>query len=127
MEILLSGKHYEVTDEIKNAAEHSMRKLVEGYQTQKISSVRFVFSVERNWQIAEVLLNAKNLTLHAKARTTDMRASLGNAIDKLDKQLRRYLERIQDLSTKADPVAKEKFWTSDELREEEDDADLIDA
>ncbi len=127
MEIILSGKHYEVSDEIKAAAEQSMRKLAEDYQTQKISSVRLLFTVERNWQIAEVLLNGKNLTLHAKGRTTDMRASLGNAVEKLDKQLRRYLERIQDLSVKADPVAKEKFWTSEELSEAEDDTDLVEA
>lgn len=127
MEIILSGKHYEVSDEIRTAAEQSMRKLAEDYTHQKISSVRFLFTVERSWQIAEVLLNGKNLTLHAKARTTDMRASLSSAVEKLDKQLRRYLERIQDLSVKADPVAKEKFWTSADLSEAEDNADLIDA
>lgn len=127
MEIILSGKHYEVSDELKTAAEQSIRKLTEDYVNQKISSIRILFTVERNWQIVEVLLNAKNLTLHAKARTTDMRASLGSAVDKLDKQLRRYLERIQDLSTKAAPAPKEKLWTSEELSEAEDNADLVDA
>lgn len=126
MEIILSGKHCEVSGELKAAAEQSIRKLVDDYQNQKISSVRLLFTAERNWQIVEVLLNGKNLTLHAKARTNDMRVSLANAIEKLDKQLRRYLEKIQDLSIKADPVAKEKFWTSEELSEVEDDADLID-
>ena len=64
------------------------------------------------------------MTLHATARTKDMRVSLANVIDKLDKQMRRYLERIQDNSIKADPIAKQKMWTSAELRELGDDDDL---
>ncbi|MDD4099177.1 MAG: ribosome-associated translation inhibitor RaiA [Lentisphaeria bacterium] len=124
MEVIISAKHYETDDALKALAEELADKLSESYKNQKLTSIRFVFSLERNWQIADALLNAKHLTLHATARTNDMRISLANVVDKLDKQLRRYLERIQDNAIKPDPVAKQKIWTSDELREAGDDDDL---
>ncbi len=124
MEVIISAKQYEINEALKAQAEELAAKLAESYKNQKITSIRFMFSVERNWQIADTLLNAKNLTLHATARTNDMRVSLANVIDKLDKQMRRYLERIQDNSIKADPIAKQKMWTSAELRELGDGDDL---
>lgn len=126
MEVIISAKHIETDEALKAQAEELADKLSESYKNQKLTSIRFLFSLERNWQIADALLNGKHLTLHATARTNDLRISLANVIDKLDKQLRRYLERIQDNSTKADPVAKQKIWTSAELREAGDDDDLED-
>ena len=117
MEKMISGKHFEVTDELREQAERAADKLLEDYRNQKISSIRFLLSAERNWQIAHIHLNAKQLTLQASCRSTDMKASLASAVDKMDKQLRRYLEKIQGNSIKADPNVKEKIWTSAELVE----------
>ncbi|MFA6929484.1 MAG: HPF/RaiA family ribosome-associated protein, partial [Lentisphaeria bacterium] len=91
----------------------------------KLNSLRLVLSKERNWQIADAVLNGKNISLVAKGKSTDMCVSIANVFEKLDKQLRRYLEKIQDHSVKPDPVAKEKIWTSEELKEDQDDLDLL--
>jgi len=123
MELIISGKHFEIDDELRQIAETSAARLEESYA--KLSSLRLVLTKERNWQIADAVLNGKNISLVAKAKSNDIRISITNVLEKLDKQLRRYIEKVKDNSVKPDPVTKEKIWTSAELREEQDDLDLL--
>lgn len=115
MEVLLSSKHIEIEPADKELAETLGAKLAADYE--KLSTLRMVFSQERNWQIVEAHLNGKNVNINASARTDKFSVSIAAVMDKLDKQMRRYLERIQDLSVKADPAAKEKIWTSEDLKQ----------
>ena len=123
MELIISGKHFEIDDDLRQIAEHAAAKLEESFA--KLSSLRLVLSKERNWQIAEAVLNGKNISLVAKAKSSDIRVSVTNVFEKLDKQLRRYMEKIKDISVKPDPVTKERIWTSAELKEDQDDLDLL--
>ena len=123
MELIISGKHLEIDAELRQIAETAAAKLEENFA--KLSSLRLVLSKERNWQIADAVLNGKNISLVAKAKSSDIRVSIANVFEKLDKQLRRYMEKIKENSVKADPITKEKIWTSAELREEQDDLDLL--
>ncbi len=123
MDLLISGKHFEIDAELRQIAESSAARLEEGYA--KLSSLRLVLSKERNWQIAEAILNGKNISLVAKAKSNDIRLSITNVIEKIDKQLRRYMEKIKDNAVKPDPITKDKIWTSAELKEEQDDLDLL--
>lgn len=122
MELLISAKHFDIDAEQRELAESQARKLGEDFN--KLTSLRLVLSKERNWQIAEAHLNGKNLTLNAKARSTDLRVSISNVIEKLDKQLRRYMEKIIHHSHLGSDAAQ-KEWTSAELQMAEDDADLV--
>ncbi|NLF94806.1 MAG: hypothetical protein GX564_13045 [Oligosphaeraceae bacterium] len=124
MEMLLSAKHFEIDAELREVADAAAAKLAEKHN--KLNSLRLVLSKERNWHIADAVLNGKNISLIAKARSTDMRVSVSNVAEKLDKQLMRYFQRIKSLATKPDPKTKDKIWTSAELREEADDDDLRD-
>ncbi len=123
MELIISGKHFEIDAELRQIAETSAAKLEESYA--KLSSLRLVLSKERNWQIADAVLNGKNISLVAKAKSSDIRVSITNVLEKLDKQLRRLKSKIKDNATKADPKTKDKIWTSAELKEEQDDIDLL--
>ena len=125
MEIIVSAKHYEIDDELKTLADTLTKKLESEFELQKLTSLRIVFSTERNWHVAEALLNGKRLTLNAKAVSNDMRQSLAKLIEKLEKQLRRYIEKTKTTATKADPEKKEKIWTSAELVEENETAEFI--
>jgi putative sigma-54 modulation protein len=94
MELIISGRHVEVDDELKGYAEGKLQKLALEYP--KLTSARVVLSTERNWQIAEAHVNGKHLTLNASKRTQDMAVSIDGVVDKLERQLRKYLERIQE-------------------------------
>ena len=125
MEIIVSAKHYEIDDELKALAETQTKKLESEFELQKLTSLRIVFSTERNWHVAEALLNGKRLTLNAKAVSNDMRQSLAKLIEKLEKQLRRYIEKTKTVYTKPDHAMKEKIWTSAELVNEDETAEFI--
>ncbi|NMA43686.1 MAG: ribosome-associated translation inhibitor RaiA [Oligosphaeraceae bacterium] len=120
MELIVSGvKHFEVGADLQRMAEEAANKLEESYV--KLSSLRLVLNKQRNWHTADAVLNGKNISLVAKARSNDIRISINEVFEKLDRQMRRYIEKIKDISTKADQEAKDKIWTSAELA----DADEI--
>ena len=126
MDIDISAKHVVVEESIKEKARSLIARLAEDFPNQKITTVRVLFAAQRNWFPVEILVNAKNLTLHAAARNDSMGASLVNAFAKINTQMERYLEKVRDSSVKADPAAKDKMWNSKDLRAENDDADLED-
>ena len=125
METIVSAKHYEIDDELKNLVETQTKKFEAEFEIQKLTSLRIVFSVERNWHIAEALLNGKRFSFNAKAISSDMRVSLAKVLEKLTKQMRRYIEKSKTNYTKADPAMKEKIWTSAEIVEEHEKAEYI--
>ena len=124
MKIEFSAKKVEVEEAVKAKAQEQLDKFVADFSTQKITSARIHFSAERNFQIVEILVNAKNLSLHAAAKQDNVHAALAKAFDKLNTQMSRYLDKIKDASVKADPALKDKIWKSSDLKEEADDADL---
>lgn len=124
MDIDISAKRIVVEDEVKEKAKQLATRLGEDFPNQKITSVKILFASERNWQPVEILVNAKNLSLHAAAKCDNMHASLASAFEKINTQFGRYLDKIRDASVKADPVTKDKIWKSTDLKNDEDDADL---
>ena len=125
MEIIVSAKHYEIDDELKALAETQTKKLESEFELRKLTSLRIVFSLERNWHIADALLNGKRFSFNAKAVSNDMRVSLAKVIEKLEKQMRRYIEKTKTVYTKPDHAMKEKIWTSAELVEENEAEEYI--
>lgn len=115
MEVIVSGRHIDIDDDLKAYTEEKMLKLADEYA--KLTSARVVMEQERNWQIVEAHVNGKHLTLNATARSSDMSVSVDAAVEKLEKQLRRYLERVQDHR-----VNGEKPWDvqGDETEPEEE-------
>lgn len=116
MELLLSGKHCDFDDEQKQLAQTLADKLAQSYPSCKLSSLRVNCSTERNFFLADASINGKNLTLNASSKADDLKIAISAVFEKLDKQLRRYLERLQELSTKPDEKMKQKIWTSDDLQ-----------
>ena len=94
MEIIVSGRHFEVSDDLKKYAEDRLRKLGEEYP--KVTTARLVFHMERSWHIAEAHVTGKHIELEAKAQTQDMYTSTDEAFAKIEKQLRKHLERMHE-------------------------------
>ena len=93
MEIIISARHFEVTDELRQHVQRRVGKLAEEWN--KLTTARVVLSLVRNWQLAEVHVNGKQLDLEGQAQTDDMYTSVDEAADKVEKQLRRHLEKLQ--------------------------------
>ena len=86
-----------------------------------------VLGGERGMKTCEALLNGNNVSLNASSKAESTLAAISATYEKLDKQMRRYLTKIQDRSVSANPVLKEKIWASADLKAENDtDADIFD-
>ncbi|MBP5301031.1 MAG: HPF/RaiA family ribosome-associated protein [Victivallales bacterium] len=124
MELILSGKHLEIEDTDRALAQKLADQLDADYQ--KLNSLRMVLSAEHGRAMAEAILTGKNTSLNASAVADSVPVAIAAACEKLDKQMRRFLEKLQDRSMQADPKLKEKIWTSSDLKKEDDaEADIF--
>ena len=105
MQINISGHHLEVTPALRAYVTEKMQKLAHHFD--QVSSINVILSVEKLRQQAEATVNAGGRTLFATDSATDMYASIDGLADKLDRQVRRYKDRITNHHhTKPDIMAK---------------------
>jgi putative sigma-54 modulation protein len=96
MRLQVKGKNVEVTPSIREYAERKLAKL--GKQLAEPTQVEVELSEQRNPSIADSQVAAatvftKGPTLRASEATSDMKASIDQLVDKLERQIKRYRER----------------------------------
>ncbi len=101
MEILLTGRHIDITDAIRNYAKKKLSKLDNYFDFKENGKLHVVITVEKFRHIAEANLRSKRHNISAKVETTDMYSS----IDKLEDKL---LVQIKKLKDKQQKVVKNK-------------------
>ena len=96
MRLQVKGKNLDVSDSIRSYAEEKLRKLER--QLADPTQIEVELSVERNPSIsanhvAEATIWTKGPTLRAREASADMRASIDQLVDKLERQVTRYREK----------------------------------
>ena len=96
MQLQVKGKNLEVSDSIRRYAEEKLGKLER--QLTDPTQVELELSVERNPSVAanhvaEATIWTKGPTLRAREASQDMRASIDQLVDKLERQVTRYREK----------------------------------
>ncbi len=94
MQLTVTGRNLEVTDALRAYAEEKLRRLTK--YLENIVTVHVVLSVEKHRQIAEVTLRVRDLTVRAEESTDDLYSSIDLVMEKLERQILRYKERIVD-------------------------------
>lgn len=92
MQINITGHHLEVTPALRAYVTEKMQKL--GRHFDQVNSINVILNVEKLSQQAEATVKAGGRTLFATESATDMYASIDGLADKLDRQVRRYKDRI---------------------------------
>ncbi len=93
MHIQITAKNIELTDAIRSYVEKKVKK-VKKYFDQVID-VHVVLEVQKNLHIAEILVNAKGVFLKGFEKSEDLYASIDLALDKIDRQLVKYKEKLK--------------------------------
>ncbi len=89
----ITGRHVQVTEALKRHAESKIDNLHLDYP--RIIEAHVILDVEKYRQFAEVILHCSNhITIEATAETTDMYASIDQAVDKIAQQMRKYKTKI---------------------------------
>ena len=97
MRLQVKGKNVEVSDSIRRYAEDKLRKLER--QLHALTQVELELRVEKNPsisanQVAEATVWTKGPTLRAREASTDMKASIDQLADKLERQVARYRDKL---------------------------------
>ena len=98
MRLQVKGKNLEVSDSIRRYAEEKLGKLER--QLADPTQVELELSVERNPSVAanhvaEATIWTKGPTLRAREASENMRASIDQLVDKLERQVNRYRRKRQ--------------------------------
>lgn len=94
MQVNITGRHTEITDALRDYAEGKIRKM-ERYGS-KANEANIILSVEKYRHIAEISLNLNGFIITAKEETEEMYSSIDKALDKIERQVRRYKEKLTD-------------------------------
>ena len=94
MQITTTFRHLEPSDPLKSYAEEKLER-IKKYIDEPIVAQVFM-TVEKIRHCAEVTLTAKGITIKASEETNDMYAAVDAVVDKIERQLRRYKERIKE-------------------------------
>jgi len=93
MNIIVNGRHLEVTPALKNYSIEKMSKF-EKY-LPNITETVVTLSVEKYRHKAEVLMKVNGYMIQAESVTGEIYSSIDEVVDKLEKQVVKYKEKLQ--------------------------------
>jgi putative sigma-54 modulation protein len=96
MEIIVKGRHIEVTAALRSYAEDKIGRITKYFD--QIMKIEIELSDEKNPSITasktvEVTVFTKGPVLRAKESSTDMYASIDMVVDKLERQVKKYKDK----------------------------------
>ncbi|MCB1112142.1 MAG: ribosome-associated translation inhibitor RaiA [Chlamydiales bacterium] len=92
--IEVTGRNVLVTDAMKDYAIEKVGK-IEKF-TDRIIDVHVMMDIQKIEHRVDIIMRVGHIKIKSSASSNDMYVSIDQAVDKLEKQLRRYKSRIQD-------------------------------
>lgn len=115
MNFIISGKNIDVTDGLKNAVQDKLGKL-ERYFTPN-TEIIVTLSVEKERQKIEVTIPVKGNIIRSEQVSNDMYVSIDLVEEVIERQLRRYKNKLVDKQQEGGSF--QKAFLEDEYEEEE--------
>jgi putative sigma-54 modulation protein len=94
MQLNVSGHHIEVTDALRGYVESKIEKIERHFDL--VSDVNCVLTVEKLRHKAEARVNVNGGTIYADNTEEDMYAAIDGLVDKLERRVRKYKEKLVD-------------------------------
>ena len=107
MEIDISGRHFHVTEALKDYAAEKVRKLDK--YALKIENAHVVMEIQKFRHVAEITVLGKSLRLTAKNESLDMYAAFDKYFGNIQLQLRRQHDKIKDHKMRRAGTASKKL------------------
>jgi putative sigma-54 modulation protein len=98
MQIRTTARHFDLTDDLKEYAEKQAAKLSRYFN--HIIDSHLILEMEKSRMTAEFKLKVYGTVLTSKHKSFDMYDSVERVIAKMEVQLKRYKERLQDKKAK---------------------------
>lgn len=94
MQLNVSGHHVEVTDALRGYVESKIEKIERHFDL--VSDVNCILTVEKLRHKAEATIKVNGGTIYADNTEEDMYAAIDGLVDKLDRRVRKYKEKLVD-------------------------------
>jgi putative sigma-54 modulation protein len=94
MQLNITFRHFDPIDSLKNYAKEKVER-AEKY-LDKAGEAHVVLSLERHLHHADITIHSGAFVLRGREKSEDMYASIDLAMDKIERQLRRYKERLKN-------------------------------
>jgi len=92
MQLSVTARNLEITPALRSYAEEKLTRLTK--YLEHIVTGHVVLSVNKHRQTAEVTLRVRDLTIRAEEESDDLYSSIDLVVEKLERQILRYKERI---------------------------------
>jgi len=92
MNIIVNGRHLEVTPALKNYAEKKIQRF--DRYLSNISEAVITLTVEKYRHKVEVLLKVNGVLIQAEGITGDVYSSIDEVAEKLERQIKKYKEKL---------------------------------
>jgi putative sigma-54 modulation protein len=92
MQISLTGHHVDITPALKSYVDSKFERLERHFD--QVTNVHVVLSVEKVRQKAEANMHLNGADIFADSVEEDMYAAIDGLVDKLDRQVKKYKEKI---------------------------------
>ncbi len=93
MQVSLSGHHVEITQSLRNYVNEKVARLDRHFD--KALDIHIVLTVEKLRHKAEATLHVSGSNLYADDVQEDMYAAIDGLVDKLDRQGKKYKEKLK--------------------------------
>ncbi len=115
MRTRFTARHYKAPASLKNFAEQEVQRLKKYYDG--IIDCEIILDYEKQTQVAEIILSVYGQRLAAIEKSEDIRKSIVLAVDKLERQLKKYKNKWNKKGNHK-PSFIESTATETELEEE---------
>jgi len=94
MQLNITFRHMDPIDSLKNYAQEKVEKA--NKYLDRAGEANVVLSLERHLHQADITLTSGPFVLRGREKSEDMYASIDKAMDRIEKQLRRYKDRLKN-------------------------------
>jgi len=94
MQLTLTGHHIDISPALREFVENKLARLERHFDG--VTDIHCVLTVEKLLHKAEATARLAGGTIHADATEGDMYAAIDGLIDKLDRQVKKFKEKLTD-------------------------------
>ncbi|RMG01072.1 MAG: ribosome-associated translation inhibitor RaiA [Nitrospirae bacterium] len=113
MNIIVTGRHLDITPAIRDYAEGKVQKFKK--YISPISEAVVTLSVEKYRHKAEVLLKANGVMIQAESVTEEIYSAIDEVVEKLERQVKKYKEKLTSKRNRQPSQSEPPVETEPEL------------
>jgi len=95
MQVSVTFRQMDPTPALKDHATDRVEKIAKYVADLESSDASVVLSIEKYMHKADITINSRGLLIRGSEKSDDMYASIDRAIDKIERQLKRYREKVK--------------------------------